>query len=91
MNVRKEVSLVNQFGEKMTLRLDTDNEIWFHHEDCNTEFEKIKDLEGIYHVPPKPIVSFKYILNKMEQMVINQFILECADDIKSTTPLIKVG
>lgn len=77
MSVIKEVSLVNEFGEKMTLRLDNDNEIWFHHEDCNDDYEKLNDLWVTYKIKGKTINGMKYVLDKMEKSVLNDFIDGC--------------
>jgi len=61
---KKEVRLTNEHGEVLTLILDNDNNIWFRHEDINTEFEDIKAIT-------------KYVFNDMEKTVIKQFVVEC--------------
>ncbi len=91
MNVRREVSLINKFGEKMTLALDVDNQIWFKHDDCNDEYENMKNLCVTYELGGKTFEGFKYIVNPMEEVVINQFIAECLKEVENKTPLIKVG
>jgi hypothetical protein len=51
---------INEFGEKMTLVMGNDAELWFHHEDCNKDFEPLKKAH--------------YVLSREEQDVVSLFI-----------------
>ena len=50
----------NDFGETMKMVVDSDNSIWVHHDDCNADYEELK--------------NFKYILNDSEIIVLSTFI-----------------
>ena len=61
---------INDFGETMKLVVDSDDHIWVHHDDCNEDYEELK--------------NFKYILNDSEIAVITGFI-EMARDLYHIT------
>jgi hypothetical protein len=50
----------NDFGETMKMVVDSDDKIWIHHDDCNADYEELK--------------NFKYILNDSEITVLGGFI-----------------
>ena len=51
---------VNDFGETMKLVVDSDDQIWVHHDDCNNDYVELD--------------NFKYVLNSSEIVVITCFI-----------------
>jgi hypothetical protein len=54
--------VINECSEKMTLVLDNDFKLWFHHEDCNKDFEPLTKL-----------TVYSYTLNKEEESAVLLF------------------
>ncbi len=61
---------VNTHGEKMTMIMSVDNNIWIHHNDCNDDFESAS------------IFLLKYILDTDEKKALNEFMTECENKLK---------
>jgi hypothetical protein len=61
-SVKLKAEFVNEYGERMTMIVDSDSKIWVHHTDCNEDFEM---LETFGHT---------YILNQSEFKALNSFI-----------------
>jgi hypothetical protein len=68
-NVRLKTEFVNDFGETMKLVVDSNNRIWVHHNDCNNDYQELK--------------NFEYILNGSEIAVMLGFV-EAARQIYET-------
>ena len=59
--VKLKAEFVNEYGERMTMIVDSDNKTWVHHTDCNEDFEL---LETFGHT---------YILTTSEMRILNSF------------------
>jgi hypothetical protein len=66
----------------MKLKLDENYDMWFHHNDCNEDFEKLDDLmvTNFYDFmgpKGKTITHFKFVLSEPEKAVLNRFEAMC--------------
>lgn len=59
----------NVHGEKMTFVMDIVGKLWFHHEDCNKDFEPITNV-------------FNYTMTPEEQIAIKNFIVEATKELE---------
>jgi hypothetical protein len=73
-NIKKQVSLINQFGETMTLAIDKDNQVLFKHSDVNDEFEPYNDILVDYIIDKKTYRSIAYVLDPLEKIVLSKFV-----------------
>jgi hypothetical protein len=60
--VKLRAEFVNEYGERMTMIVDSDNKIWVHHTDCNEDFELLETFGNTY------------ILNHSEIRILNSFL-----------------
>jgi hypothetical protein len=70
-NPKHKKEFINGYGEKMTMILCVDNNMFIHHNDCNDDFEKAS------------IFMLKYILDDKEKKALNDFFTECENILKN--------
>jgi hypothetical protein len=60
--VKLKAEFVNEYGERMTMVVDSDNKTWVHHTDCNEDFELLEKF------------GTTYILTTSEMRILNSFV-----------------
>lgn len=51
-NIISQLDTTNEYGEHYHLVLDSDNRVWFYHEDCNEDYQEIFNHRIPYILSP---------------------------------------